>query len=138
MIRRCDFCHRFRFGIVERTVPSGPGVGRIHRICPACLAQGRLPGSWYEQMGMLPSRDHDAPVKFMKYVGRAYATSHECGENAYGSVLAEYDDGSRIGVICEHGGSQWLCLTCAEKIMQKQEKEMVALTGDPITLLPSQ
>ena len=115
MIGHCKFCHRFKFNLIEKTVPSGPGVGRIHRICPKCLAAERLPESWYKRMGIRnPTSDS---AKFVRYVGIPHVTASEYGQNAFGSVLAEYDDGSRVGVICGHGGSEWLCLSCAEKLV---------------------
>ena len=40
--------------------------------------------------------------------------------NAYGSIRVLYKTGAFTPVICEHGGSMWLCLDCAEKIIQKE------------------
>lgn len=43
-------------------------------------------------------------------------------ENAYGEIMAEYDDGSKVPVICGHGGSMWLCRQCKEHALGRAEK----------------
>ena len=122
MLAICDFCRRLKFGVAEKSVGCGPGTGKLYQICPKCLRDNRLPKSFEEQMGMVKLTRPNA--KFIQYVGQPHITASKYGVNAYGSVLAEYDDGSRMGVICGHGGSAWLCLTCAQECMEKQSKEL--------------
>jgi len=43
-------------------------------------------------------------------------TAGERMGNAYGLLIGVYEDGSELPVICDHGGSGWLCVACAEKI----------------------
>jgi len=42
--------------------------------------------------------------------------------NAYGTIVM-WDEANEkdIPVICEHGGSMWLCQRCADRIMQNAE-----------------
>ena len=51
------------------------------------------------------------------YVREPYVTDSQYGDNAFGSVLAELENGARIGLSCEHGGSAWLCLSCAKSVV---------------------
>ena len=53
----------------------------------------------------------------VRYVGMPYVTAGQYGDNAFGSVLAELENGARIGLSCEHGGSAWLCLSCAKSVV---------------------
>ena len=55
-----------------------------------------------------------------RWVGKASITDCRYGFNAYGSVMSQEADGSLIPVICMHGGSRWLCLECAKKLMEEQ------------------
>ena len=41
-------------------------------------------------------------------------------KNAYGELVAEYDDGTEGHVICGHGGSMWLCRECKDKILSEE------------------
>ena len=43
-------------------------------------------------------------------------------ENAYGEIMAQYDDGNEFPVICMHGGSMWLCRGCKIKILGEQSE----------------
>ena len=42
-------------------------------------------------------------------------------QNAYGEIVAEYDDGKLLPVICGHGGSMWLCRACGEELIKQQQ-----------------
>ena len=121
MLRRCDFCHTLKLHLEERTVYDSPGGGYTCHICRPCLASGRLPKNFNERMGITTGLKDGA--KFLRYIGIPQVTASEYGDNAFGSILAEYDDGSRIGVICGHGGSAWLCLKCAEDTYRQMLKE---------------
>ena len=47
-------------------------------------------------------------------------TAKEVEGNAYGEILSVDKQGKQIPVICGHGGSMWLCRSCANKIMQEE------------------
>ncbi len=114
MIGLCDICHWPGFNLIQETVMTGPGSGRTYQIHKNC--KNKLPKSFKEIYGFIQPRDSKA--KFKRFVGTPRITEAKYGNNAYGSVLAEHTDGSRIGVMCGHGGSAWLCLECAEKIIK--------------------
>lgn len=112
----CNFCNKFRFVLEHHEIMTQPGGGRIYKICRKCISEGRLPKSFNERYGISSSKSSEA--KFVKFIG---VPEILYGTNAYGSVLAENDDGSKISVICGHGGSAWLCFNCARKVMNQQE-----------------
>ena len=114
-LRRCERCQQLKLRVREWSWDTGPGHGRFADFCDECWEH--RPKGWYEVMGI--SRMVSPGVTFMRYVGEPRVTASENGQNAYGSVLSEYSDGARIGVMCGHGGSAWLCLTCAQKLVAK-------------------
>ena|SRR3990167_3132818 len=99
----------------EKHVTTGPGRGRY--VCAGCPSS-----DWREAMGFKPN---PTPIskgsKTVRYVGEPFVTDSRYGGNAFGSVLAELENGSRIGVTCEHGGSEWLCLSCAEAVNPRRK-----------------
>jgi hypothetical protein len=46
--------------------------------------------------------------------------------NAYGTIRTKDGD----PVICSHGGSMWLCSSCAEKILEQLPDEVVRTRGN--------
>jgi len=113
MIGKCDICGKFKLVVTRHEIMDGPGSGGIYDVCKKCP----VPKSFNEKWGI--STDLKKGAKFVKFVGKAEITFNQYGANAYGSVLAENDDGSKFPVICGHGGSAWLCLKCAEKINEE-------------------
>lgn len=114
MFGKCNFCKNTKFNIKNIPVNDRPSGGHTYSICKKCFKEGKLPKSFFELYGI--SRNISPETKFIKFAGNAKITDNKYGNNAYGSILAEYSDGRRIGVICGHGGSAWLCIKCAEKI----------------------
>lgn len=120
MFDKCEICLHWKFNIKQYTVTDSPGGGRDWSICKKCYDKGLLPKSFEEKWGI--SGTQSGPVSvFVRYVGHATLTSSEYGQNAYGSITGEYSDGSRLPVICGHGGSAWLCLGCAKEIEAQQD-----------------
>ena len=115
MIGKCNFCNSFKLNLEEHDITTSPGGGETFRICKKCLLDGKLPKSFKERYGI--SSGYTSGSTFVKFVGTAHITDCTYGSNAYGSVLAEYDDGSKLGVMCGHGGSAWLCLECAKQCL---------------------
>lgn len=60
--------------------------------------------------------------KFIRFVGVPTITDCTNGQNAFGSVLAVYDDGTKFDLICGHGDFRWLCLSCAERAINEQKE----------------
>lgn len=118
MIGKCDICKKFKFSLKKHNIMDGPGSGRIYEICNTCTKEGKIPKSFNEKMGITEFRTPDA--EFVKFIGSPQITESRYGSNAFGSVLALYDDNSRIPVICMHGGSAWLCYECAVKLIKKE------------------
>ena len=117
----CKRCHRLRWRMREGHWTTGPGVGEFGYFCKQCW--DTRPKNWEDIIGM--SFGHFEPgATFVRYVGKPYADVHG---NAFGSILAEYTDGSKLGVNCRCGGSMWLCLDCARKCLQKKEKTNAAI-----------
>ena len=114
---KCYSCGHRKRKLREWSWTTGPGTGQFGNFCDDCWES--RPKNWEEKVGMTMQR-MSPNAKFVQYVGAPQVTAAKHGPNAYGSVLAEYDDGSRIGVMCEHGGSAWLCLGCAEKLVGKE------------------
>lgn len=44
--------------------------------------------------------------------------------NAYGELVAVSEDGRELPYICGHGGSMWLCRSCKEDALRKQDSEV--------------
>lgn len=124
MIGQCEICGKLKWKLIEKSVETHPGSGKIFRVCQKCIDANLVPESFNERYGI--SYELTPNAKFVKYVGVPDVTDGAYGANAYGSVLAEYDDGNRIGVTCGHGGSAWLCLDCAKQIINRQEFEKLA------------
>jgi len=119
----CKRCKRPWKFAEPHDVSTGPGRGHFD-YCEDCwneLPESQRPVDWYEAMGI--SGTHDPNATFVRYVGEPHITDSRYGQNAFGSVLAEYSDGSRIGVICGHGGSAWLCLDCAKGVKNDSDDE---------------
>ena len=57
--------------------------------------------------------------KFREWM-RDQTTDSERRGNAYGLVVRDYE-GGELPVTCAHGGSGWLCVSCAESIMEGAE-----------------
>lgn len=49
---------------------------------------------------------------------RAQCTPLEMQDNAYGTLLWEDPSGERFPAVCGHGGSMWLCASCATGIIK--------------------
>ena len=117
----CKRCWRPWKFIESHTVSNGPGTGYFE-YCEQCwveLPKELQPTDWEESIGLKSIVNPNA--KFLRYIGKPYVTSSRHGLNAYGSLLAELDDGSHVGIICGHGGSCWLCLECAQKIYKESK-----------------
>mgnify|MGYP001614360756 FL=1 len=112
-IGRCSECGKLKLRLREWSWSTGPGGGHTGRFCDDCW--DARPKDWEERMGI--TRQLAPGATFVRYVGEPRVTASGYGANAFGSVLAEYSDGSRIGVMCGHGGSAWLCLSCAQKML---------------------
>jgi hypothetical protein len=42
-------------------------------------------------------------------------------DNAFGEIVStEYSDGMPVPVICQHGGSMWLCRGCKDRLMAQK------------------
>lgn len=39
-------------------------------------------------------------------------------QNAYAEVLSVGEDGKVLPIICMHGGSMWLCRSCADEFLR--------------------
>jgi hypothetical protein len=113
MLGKCYMCHIIKFGLKEYDFHCFPGSGRIVNICKKCWPN--RPKGFEEQYGISLSSAENA--KRVKPIGNPMVTDFRHGENAYGSVLELMSDGSKIPIICGHGGSAWLCFYCAKKIM---------------------
>jgi hypothetical protein len=109
MIGRCDICNKWKIGIQRHSVTIGPGHGKVFHVCAKCP----VPPNFNDLHGI--SQHMKSNAKFVRFVGEPIITNSMYGNNAYGSILALYDDGSKTGVICGHGGSAWLCLACAKE-----------------------
>ena len=119
---RCEFCNKLKlfFQLKDILVMDRPGGGKTYTICGECFSEGKLPKGFNEKWGI--SSDVKEGAKFVRYIGNPEVTDSEYGLNAYGSILVEYDDSSRLPVICGHGGSAWLCFECAKNIVKEFEK----------------
>jgi len=62
-------------------------------------------------------------VRSSTRVGPDYISENP--ENAFGEILSISGD-KAIPVICMHGGSMWLCRSCADRIMEFQEAARAA------------
>jgi len=112
----CDGCRKLKRNVKRHEWDTGPGSGRYEYLCPTCWPN--RPKGFMEIMGISNSMKQGA--QFVKFVGEPQITDNRYGMNAWGSVLALYDDGSKLAVICDHGGSAWLCLSCAENMINKE------------------
>ena len=109
----CFLCGGFKWCAREHRWMIGPGTGRIEPICRQCWPY--RPKDFVEKMGARGPTSDITPRTFVRFEGAPSVTASECGLNAFGSVVACYNDGSRTSVICGHGGSEWLCLDCAKR-----------------------
>lgn len=66
------------------------------------------------------SNYHEADAKFIRIIGSPFITG--MGDNAFGSVKALYSDGSALPFNCSHGGSMYLCLSCAKQLILKEDE----------------
>ena len=128
MFARCNFCGRRGPGRSEHTISTNPGGGQIFTICKVCFEEGKLPQSFNEKRG-IDNQLSNSNAKLIRYVGKPQITDGSYGLNAFGSIVAEYDDGSRLAVCCSHGGSEWLCLECAIKGIRDQSVRDCYETG---------
>lgn len=55
-------------------------------------------------------------TKFPLYVRNYYGHFVPYNPNAYGTILIVDEDGA-FPVTCGHGGSEWLCIECANDIL---------------------
>ncbi len=108
----CDDCGRPSFKLKYYSWDTGPGSGRFGNFCKKCLPN--QPEGWDKQMGI--SNTSSGSSEFVNFVGNPRITDSKYGDNAFGSVLSLHSNGDKLGVICGHGGSAWLCLKCAEDI----------------------
>jgi len=117
MIWFCKNCHRLR-KVRKYSFKIKPGVAEAKYMCSDCADRYC---DWDAQVGI--AHTSKTPLgNFIKYVGTPYVTDECYGQNAFGSVLAQYENGSTIGVICGHGGSEWLCLKCAKDLVEAQNR----------------
>jgi len=114
---KCYQCGKSGFGFKEWSWTTGPGAGRTGNFCNKCWE--KRPKNWEDTLGI--STETKPGATFVRYVGVPQITASEHGFNAFGSILAEYSDGSKLGVMCGHGGSAWLCLECANKISRGEK-----------------
>lgn len=118
----CKRCWRPWKYVKPHSVETGPGSGYFE-YCEDCwsqLSETKRPRDWSERMGIGGTI---APgTTFVQFIGDPCLTDTRHGQNAFGSVLAEYSNGAHIGVTCEHGGSGWLCLECAQKCVDNQKR----------------
>jgi hypothetical protein len=114
IIERCYLCGKIKFGCREYSWQPNPGTMSHQQICGVCWPN--RPKDFYEVWG-IDRQMKSTEAKFVKPIGTPQITMEN--NNAFGSVLALYDDGTRLGICCEHGGSAWLCLSCAQKIKSK-------------------
>lgn len=121
MIGRCDICNKLKFSIKKYDITDRPGSGRRYLICNTCVKEGRIPKSFNEKMGIYWKNEDR--IKFVKNIGTPQITDSRYGNNAYGSVLALYDNGSTLPIICGHGGSCWFCYDCAVKLIKDQDEK---------------
>lgn len=49
--------------------------------------------------------------------------------NVFGSVKSRAENGELLNVICQHGGSMWLCESCARRIQEQVEFTLNAESG---------
>ena len=63
-------------------------------------------------------------IKGWRYSGMTRRLGNDGYYNAFGTILSEnIKTGKIIDVICGHGGSMWLCKTCADIIIREDAKE---------------
>jgi hypothetical protein len=120
LVGRCYGCQWIRWRLREWFWTTEPGIGNTRHFCRQCWDD--RPKGWEASIGM----SFNLPPGAVKVglVGEPRA-NHE--GNAFGSILMEYDDGTRLGFTCEHGGSMWLCLECARKGMERQSRRQQSL-----------
>ncbi|MBD3405050.1 MAG: hypothetical protein GF411_02805 [Candidatus Lokiarchaeota archaeon] len=106
----CADCGHFHFKLSLCFVDTGPGESEIKYFCSKCKDK---PHGWEARMGIV--HKHSAG-KEIGVCGTPHITGY--GHNAYGSVLAVYDNGARLAITCQHGGSGYLCLECAKAIVR--------------------
>lgn len=115
MFTKCWGCGT-RWGVKARKIDDRPGGGSTYYYCEKCY-QGNLPKLDFHKRSGVDVKDTWSKATHVRYIGTPSVTGRY--GNVYGSVLAEYSDGSVVGVCCLHGGSDWLCAGCADGLVKE-------------------